>query len=55
MESFELATKVIHLIRTGFINQESRLKLAENEHPVYIGAVDVASKLFELTDERKLF
>ena len=55
MESFELATKVIHLIRTGFINQESRLKLAENEHPVYIGAVDVASKLFELTDERKYF
>lgn len=55
MESFELATKVIHLIRTGFMNQESRLKLAENEHPVYIGAVDVASKLFELTDERKYF
>ncbi len=55
LASFEEASKVIHLIRTGFMNQESRLKLAENEHPVYLGAVDAASRLYQLTGKKQYF
>lgn len=53
--NYQLSAKVIHLIRTGFISQESRLVLAENEHSVYLGAVNAAVDLFELTKEKKHF
>ncbi len=52
---YQLSNTVIHLIRTGYLNQESRLFLAENEHSYYLGAIDAAEKLFELTHERKYF
>ena len=55
LKSFQLSAKVIHLIRTGFISQESRLVLAENEHYVYLGAVNAAVNLFELTKEKQHF
>lgn len=55
LKVYQLSNKLIHLIRTGFINQESRLFLAENEHSYYLGAIDAAEKLFELTQERKYF
>ena len=55
LNAYQLAAKVIHLIRTGFVNQESRLFLAENERSVYIGAVNASVNLFELTKERKHF
>ena len=55
LNSYQLSAKVIHLIRTGFISQESRLVLAENEHSVYLGAVNAAVNLFELTKEKKHF
>lgn len=55
LSAYQLSAKVIHLIRTGFINQESRLVLAENEHSVYLGAVNAAVNLFELTKEKKYF
>jgi CHAT domain-containing protein len=53
--AYRLSSKVIHLIRTGFISQDGRLFLAENEHSVYLGGVNAAVKLFELTKERKHF
>jgi CHAT domain-containing protein/tetratricopeptide (TPR) repeat protein len=53
--AYQLSAKVIHLIRTGFINQESRLFLAENEHSVYTGAVNSAVHLYDLTKEKKHF
>lgn len=55
LNAYQLSAKVIHLIRTGFINQESRLFLAENEHSVYLGAVNAAVNLFELTKDKKHF
>lgn len=55
LKVYQLSNKLIHLIRTGFINQESRLFLAENEHSFYLGAIDAARQLFELTQEKKYF
>ena len=55
LKVYQLSNELIHLIRTGFINQESRLFLAENEHSYYLGAIDAAEKLFELTQEKKYF
>jgi CHAT domain-containing protein/Tfp pilus assembly protein PilF len=55
LKAFKLSAKVIHLIRTGFINQESRLFLAENEHSVYTGAVNASVHLFELTKGKNEF
>ncbi len=53
--AYQLSAKVIHLIRTGFVNEESRLLLAENERSVYTGAVNTAVHLFEKTKEKKYF
>ncbi len=55
LDSYDLSLKTIHLIRTGFQNQESRLFLSENEHPVYDGAVKVAVRLYETTGDLKYF
>ena len=55
LATFDLSIKTIHLIRNGFQNQESRLFLAENEHPVYAGALEVAVRLYEKTGDRQYF
>jgi CHAT domain-containing protein len=55
LETYDLSIKTIHLIRNGFQNQESRLFLSENEHPVYAGAVKVAVRLYETTHELQYF
>ncbi len=53
--TYDLAIKTIHLIRNSYQNQESRLFLAENEHPVYSEAVEVAVRLYEKTGDRHFF
>ena len=55
LETYDLSIKTIHLIRNGFQNQESRLFLSENEHPVYADAVKVAVHLYETTHELQYF
>ena len=55
LKSYQLSNQVIHFIRTGFINQESRLFLAENEHSFYLGAIEAGVSLFELTHEQVYF
>ena len=55
LETYDLSIKTIRLIRNGFQNQESRLSLSENEHPVYAGAVKVAVRLYETTHELQYF
>jgi CHAT domain-containing protein/tetratricopeptide (TPR) repeat protein len=55
LEVYQLSNTLIQIIRTGFVNQESRLFLAENEHAFYLGAIDAAVKLYELTHEKKYF
>lgn len=53
--SYDLSIRTIHLIRSGYQNQESRLFLSENEHAVYPKALEVAVRLYEITGERKYF
>jgi CHAT domain-containing protein len=53
--TYELSIKTIHLVRNGFQNQESKLFLTENEHPVYSEAVEVAVRLYEKTGDRYFF
>jgi len=55
LETYDLSIKTIRLIRNGFQNQESRLFLSENEHPVYADAVKVAVRLYETTHELQYF
>ena len=55
VNAYQISAKVIHLIRTGFINEDSRLLLAENEQSVYLGAIEAAVNLFQHTNERKHF
>lgn len=55
LAAFDLSIRTIHLIRNGYQNQESRLFLAENEHPVYSEAIEVASRLYEKTGNRTFF
>ncbi len=55
LAAYDLSIKTIRLIRNGFQNQESRLFLAENEHPVYAGALEVAVRLYEKTGDRQYF
>ena len=52
LDTYDLSIKTIHLIRNGYQNQESRLFLAENEHPVYSNAVEVAVRLYDRTGEQ---
>ena len=55
LDTYDLSIKTIHLIRNGFQNQESRLFLSENEHPVYSDAVEVAVRLYESTGDSRYF
>jgi CHAT domain-containing protein/tetratricopeptide (TPR) repeat protein len=55
LDTYDLSIKLIYLIRNGFQNQVSRLFLAENEHPVYSKAIEVAVRLYESTSERRYF
>jgi len=50
--TYEQAIEVIHLLRNGYLNQDSKLALAENEQSTYFETVDVATKLYEKTGER---
>jgi CHAT domain-containing protein/tetratricopeptide (TPR) repeat protein len=55
LATYDLSVKTIQLIRNGFQNQESRLFLAENEHPVFAEALEVAVRLYEKTYDRYYF
>ncbi|WP_025866069.1 CHAT domain-containing protein [Prolixibacter bellariivorans] len=52
LSTYEKAIDVIHLLRNGYLNQDSKLALAENEQATYFETVDVATKLYEKTGER---
>ena len=55
LSTYDLSVKTIQLIRNGFQNQESRLFLAENEHPVFAEALEIAVRLYEKTNDRYYF
>lgn len=55
LDTYQLSVKTIHLIRSSYQSQESRLFLSENEYPVYAEAVRVAVRLYERTGKQEYF
>ena len=53
LETIELATELVHQIRTGYVSEDSRFFLAENQDETFIDAVNIAYKLYRLTDEQQ--
>ncbi len=53
LESIELATELVHQIRTGYVSEDSRFFLAENQDATFIEAVNITYKLYHLTDEQQ--
>ncbi len=53
LASVELATDLIHQIRTGFVSEDSRFFLAENQDETFIEAVNICYKLYTLTGDQK--
>ncbi len=53
LETIELATELVHQIRTGYVSEDSRFFLAENQDATFIEAVNITYKLYRLTGEQK--
>lgn len=51
--TYNVAIKTIDKIRSGYISEESKLFLAENEFETFSQALEVSYKLFELTNDKK--
>ncbi|MGE4587432.1 MAG: CHAT domain-containing protein, partial [Mangrovibacterium sp.] len=51
LESIKLSVRLIHLIRTGFVSEESRLVLTESEESVFPEATGLCLKLHKLSGE----
>lgn len=52
LSTIELAVDLIDRIRSGYLTEESRIYLAENEKETYISAIRTAEKLYILTGDR---
>ena len=53
LHTYDLAIKTINKIRSGYISEESKLFLAENEFETYSQALVVCNNLFKLTGNKK--
>lgn len=49
--NLEMALKLINKIRNDYMNDESRIYLADNEKETYIFATDIAHHLYEITGD----
>jgi CHAT domain-containing protein len=47
------ASKLIHQLRTGYISEDSKLFLAENQESTFMSAIGIACKLYEHTKDQK--
>jgi len=57
-KSYNLNKEIIEIIeklKIGFLTQESRLFLIENEYKIYINAIEVLMKLAEYTNNQKYY
>lgn len=54
LETIELALKLIDIIRSNYLSEESRIYLAENEKETYIFATHIAANLYSLSHEESL-
>lgn len=55
LETYEVALEFINRIRSGFLNQKSKMILAENEHVTHFNTCEIATTLFELTQNTGYF
>ncbi len=51
LDAIALSTELVHQIRTGYVSEESRLFLSENQEETFIEAVNICFKLFTQTGE----
>lgn len=51
LETIELALQLIDRIRINYLNQESKMYLAENEKETYLFAIHIAGNLHKLTSD----
>ena len=50
-DAITVSTDLIHQIRTGFISEDSRIFLSENQESTFFDAVNICYKLYELTSD----
>lgn len=53
LKTYDLAVKVINKIRSGYLSEESKLFLANNEFETYSNALEASYALYHLTNEEK--
>ncbi|MDD4193015.1 MAG: tetratricopeptide repeat protein, partial [Mangrovibacterium sp.] len=51
LDAMRLSADLIHVIRTGYVAEDSRLILSESEESVFSGAVNICYKLYERTGD----
>ncbi len=51
LEAYKEAIAVIDIIRTGYLTEDSRIIMSENEHESFVRAIHVASELYKLTGD----
>lgn len=49
LETYRLASELIQIIRSGFLNMESKLFLSDSENDTYLNTIDIAYQLYEKT------
>ncbi|WP_423128710.1 CHAT domain-containing protein [Gaoshiqia sp. Z1-71] len=50
-EAISISTELLHQIRTGYVSEESRLFLSENQESTFIEAVNICYKLYSQTND----
>ncbi|RKD89718.1 CHAT domain-containing protein [Mangrovibacterium diazotrophicum] len=51
LDAMELAIELVHQIRTGFVSEDSRLFLSENQQSTFVEAVNLSYKLYKQTGD----
>ncbi len=53
LATYDRATEAINLIRSGYLSEESKLFLADNEFETFSNALQTSYELYKLTNEQK--
>ena len=51
LDAISISTELVHQIRTGFISEDSRIFLSENQESTFFDAVNICYKLYDLTSD----
>jgi CHAT domain-containing protein len=52
LETISLATELVHQIRMGYVSEDSKFFLAENQEATFMDAVNISYKLFRQTNDQ---